>query len=135
MSSDSDRVSVEPVALRPQHRCQDAADQRQLGEAFGEIEQRLLGEQPLRPGQRRDLREFWRQRLDRPHQAMLDGVAGDRRDGQQQQRDAERADHLDLEPLAEPDQPAAVHRQLVGVGDHTAQRGPQRRPHRHRERH
>ena len=46
----------------------------------------------LKPGARRDLAEFRLQRFGRPHQPVLDHVAGDRRQHQHQERHAERRD-------------------------------------------
>ena len=72
--------AAKPVTLRPQQRGDDRAEQNELGEAFGEIGQRLLGEQPAEARHRRNFRQIRHQRLDREHDAMLHHVAGERRE-------------------------------------------------------
>ena len=66
--------AFEPLARRPHQQGQDRADHRELDEALDEIGQRLLGEQPLGAGERRDLRQL-RRRAPRP---TTPGGAGSR---------------------------------------------------------
>ncbi len=110
------------MALRPQQREHHAAEREQLEQALAEIGGRLLAENPLQAGRRRDLAETRHQRLGRPHQPVLQHVAGDRRDHQHQQRHAERADQHVFEALAQLQKAGAVDLEHPGVGDQVAQR-------------
>ena len=65
----------------------------ELEQALDEIRHRLLAEDPLEPAPRRYLAEFRLERFRRPHQAVLDHVAGDRRQHQHQERHADRREH------------------------------------------
>ena len=90
--------AFEPMALRPQQREHHRADHHDLDQALGEIGQRLLGEQPLQAGKRRNLAQLRLQRLGRPDQTMLDHVADDRGQREQRDRDRDRRQHLAAEP-------------------------------------
>ena len=92
-----------------------------LTQALGEIDQRLLGEQPLEPGGRGNLGQLRLERLGRPHQAMLDQIADDRRQRQQQQRNGDGGDHLEAELAHHVEEAAAVDADGIGVGDEPAQ--------------
>ena len=101
------------MALGPQHRHHDRAERDQLEHALGEIRHRLLAEDALQPGAGRYLAELRLQRFRRPHQPVLDHVAGDRGDHQHQQRHADRAEHGIAQRVAERQQRRAVGAKLA----------------------
>jgi hypothetical protein len=59
----------------------------------------LLAEDALEAGGGRHLAELGRQRFRRPHQPVLDHVAGDRRNHQHQERHTDGAEHRPAEQI------------------------------------
>ena len=114
--------SFHSVLLGPHQRHHHGAEQQQLGDALGEIGQRLLREQPLEAGERRDLGEFRRQSLGGPHQAMLHQIADQRGNGQHQEWHRQSGDQFETDLLEQSRQRRAVDVDPVGVGDQAAQR-------------
>jgi hypothetical protein len=113
---------LQAMPLRPQDRRHDAAKRQQLEQALGEIGERLLAEDALGAFQGRNLGELGLERFARPDQAVLQQVACDRRDHQQQDRHAERGKHHIFQVLHQPQEIRTIDVDHPGIGDEVAQR-------------
>ena len=111
---------VEPRALRPQHRRHDRAERQHLEKSLGEVRCCLLTENPLGAGNHRNLAELRLQRLPRPDEAVLNDIAGNGSQHQQQQRHAERGDKHVFDLHGQRQQTRPVGPDLPGVGDQVA---------------
>ena len=89
----------------------------------------------LSAGHRRYLGQLGRKRLDRPHQTMLDHVAGDRRQHQEQHRHGHRRQHLQHDGLVQMRQRRRVDADLIGIGDQPAHGGAEAGAHAAGKRH
>jgi len=117
--------AVEAVPIGPQQPCHQRADQYQLEQPFGQIDQRLSGKKPLDAGGRRSAIEFWLQRLRGPDQRVLHQVAADRGKREQQERNRQGGQHFELELFDQLQQTVGVGIDRVCLADQPAQRGAQ----------
>jgi hypothetical protein len=123
------------VALRPQQRRHDGTEDAKLGEALGEVGERLTGEQATEARCRRDPRNLRLDRFDGEHEAVLHEVAGHCGDAEQHEQNAELGADIHGQRFRQRRQPETVGRDQVGFGAQTAQRRLQTGRHRRREHH
>jgi hypothetical protein len=118
----------QPMPLPPYQRRSHAADHGELDKALDEVGKRLPGEQPLHAGAGGDFRQLRHQAFGRPHQPMLNQIAADGREHQQQERDRDGRQHVQGHPLQQHRQRIAVGRKCVRLSDDAAHGGGQRAP-------
>jgi hypothetical protein len=98
------------------------AERGDLENALAEVRRRLLAEDSLGSGRKRNLAQFRLQRLARPHQPMLHHVAGNRRQRQHQWRHAEHRDQDIFQALRQRHQAGPIGMDHPGIGHQIAQR-------------
>jgi hypothetical protein len=125
----SPATTVEEMPLRPQQRRHHRADDAELEEPLAEIDERLAREQPREARDRRNPRQLRYDLLGGEQEPMLHDIAGKGGDAKEHKRNADGGGDLEAERLEQREQRRTVGRNLVGLGEETAERGLQ--AHRH----